>query len=125
MADAFSTDVKEFIGKYIYSIAQLEIILLLRSEPQKFWTADEITQKLYLQVEMTTKLLLEIVHRGLAIRTDTGFRYEPMNSVDRNALDQLAEIYQERRVAVTAEIFSRPIDSLRAFSDAFRFRKEN
>jgi hypothetical protein len=125
MADTFSTDVSEFIGKYIHSIAQLEILLLLRSEPQRCWTADEVTQKLYLQLEMTTRLLSEIVHRGLAIRTDTGFRYEPAISADRNALDQLAEIYQERRVAVTAEIFSKPLDSLRAFSDAFRFRKEN
>ena len=124
MADAFSTDLKQFIGKYIHSVAQLEILLMLRSEPQRCWTADEVNQRLYLQPEMTSQLLAQIVQRGLAIRTESGFLYQPTTDADRNAMDCLAQIYHERRVAVIAEIFSNPQDSLRAFSDAFRLRKE-
>ena len=124
MAEVFSTDVKEFIGKNIHSVAQLEILLILRSEPQRYWTADEISQKLYLQLQMTVQLLCEIVQRGLAIRTDNGYLYQPANDAVRNAIDSLARIYHERPVAVIAEIFSNPKDSLRAFSDAFRLRRE-
>ena len=124
MADAFSTDVKEFISKNIHSVAQLEILLMLRSAPQKYWTADEITQTLYLQLQMTAQLLSEIVQRGLAIRIDGGYLYQPTSDADRNAIDRLASIYHERRVAVIAEIFSKPKDSLRAFSDAFRLRRD-
>lgn len=124
MDEPFSTDVKEFIGRHIHSVAQLEILLVLRSEPQKCWTADTITQKLYLQLEMTSRLLAEIVGRGLAIRTDSGFLYQPSDDADRSAIDHLAQVYHERRVAVTAEIFSKPKGSLRAFSDAFRLRRE-
>lgn len=124
MADAFPTDLKEFIGKYIHSVAQLEILLMLRSESDKCWTAEEITRRLYLQLEMTSQLLLEVVQSGLAIRTGSGFIYQPVNDADRIAIDHLAQIYHERRVAVIAEIFSKPKDSLRAFSDAFRLRRE-
>jgi hypothetical protein len=124
MDDAFSNDVREFIGKHIHSVAQLEILLMLRSEPTRYWSADEITKKLYLQLQMTERLLLNMVQRGFAVQSDSGFRYHPANSSDRGAIDRLAQVYHERRVAVTAEIFSKPIDSLRAFSDAFRMRKE-
>ena len=124
MADTFTTDLKEFIGRYIHSVAQLEILLMLRSEPHRSWTPQEVTQKLYLQVEMTSQLLEEIVQRGLATKTENGFYYRPISDLDRDAIDRLAQIYQERRVAVIAEIFSKPKDSLRAFADAFRMRRE-
>lgn len=124
MADALTTELKEFIAEHIHSIAQLEILLMLRSEPQRCWTIDEVTQKLYLQREMTAQLLAEIAQRGLSVRTETGFRYRPNSDTDRTTIDDLAHIYHERRVAVIAEIFSKPQDSLRAFSDAFRLRKE-
>lgn len=124
MADAFSTDLKDFISKNIHSVAQLEILLMLRSDPQRYWTADEITQKLYLQLQMTSQLLSEIVERGLANRADSGYLYHPANDADRNAIDCLDRMYHERRVTVISEMFSKPKDSLRAFSDAFRLRRE-
>jgi hypothetical protein len=36
---------------------------------------------------------------------------------------RLADTYRERRVAVVSLIASKPIDNVRAFSDAFRLRK--
>ena len=39
-------------------------------------------------------------------------------------IERLNRVYQERRVAVTTEIFSKPIDFVKAFADAFRLRKE-
>ena len=37
---------------------------------------------------------------------------------------RVAEIYRERRVAVITLIASKPIENVRAFSDAFRFRRK-
>jgi hypothetical protein len=40
------------------------------------------------------------------------------------AVGDLAATYAERRVAVITLIASRPMDNVRAFSDAFRLRKK-
>jgi hypothetical protein len=123
MSEQLSNDVREFIGKQIHSVAQLEILLTLRSDPKKSWTTEEITQRLYLQRDMTSQLLSEIVERGLAIRKENSFQYQPSSELDCDVVEQLAHLYHERRVAIIAEIFSKPKESLRAFSDAFRLRR--
>lgn len=124
MTDDFPADVKEFIGKHIHSVAQLEVLLMLRSDPERIWTLDEITSGLYLQSQMVAHLLTDVVQRGLAVQAPCGFRYQPANEADRRLIDLLAHVYQERRVAVITEIFSKPIDFVKAFADAFRLRKE-
>ena len=48
-------------------------------------------------------------------------RYGPEPIDDRSALDRA---YAERRVTVINLIFSKPIDKLRSFADAFRIKKE-
>lgn len=124
MSNEFPADVKEFIGKHIHSVAQLEILLMLRTEPEQTWTSVEITKTLYLESQMVTQLLTDIVQRGFAVQIESGFRYQPANDTDRHLIERLAQVYQERRVAVIAEIFSKPIDFIKAFADAFRLRKE-
>jgi DNA-binding IclR family transcriptional regulator len=125
MAEQLPSDVKAFIDKHIHSVAQLEILLMLQSEPERTWTAEEVTRHLYLQPQMTSQLLLEIVERGLANLTESGFRFRPASEADRLVIELLAEVYPQRRVAVISEIFSKPTDYLKAFSDAFRLRKED
>ena len=124
MSNDFPADVKEFIGKHIHSVAQLEILLMLLREPERAWTSAEITKGLYLESQMVTQLLRDIVQRGFAVQTEASFRYQPANDADRQLIERLAQVYQERRVAVIAEIFSKPIDFIKAFADAFRLRKE-
>jgi hypothetical protein len=124
MDDDFPADVKEFIRKHIHSIAQLEVLLLIGREPQRAWTTDEITSRLYLRTQMVAALLTDIVRRGFAVQEEGCFRYQPANDIDRQLIERLAEVYQVRRVAVTTEIFSKPREFARAFADAFRLRKE-
>jgi len=124
MSADFPADVKEFIGKNIHSVAQLEILLMIRGEPERSWTADEITNGRYLQSHLVAHLMEDLVQRGFAVQNITKFCYQPSDHEDRLLIDRLALVYQERRVAVIAEIFSKPIDFIKAFADAFRLRKE-
>jgi DNA-binding MarR family transcriptional regulator len=124
MPDDFPDDVKEFIGKNIHSIAQLEVLLMLQKQPERTWTVDEITSRLYLQSEMVAHLLNDIVQRGFAVEGQGQYRYQPASDADNELVERLNRVYQERRVAVTTEIFSKPIDFVKAFADAFRLRKE-
>jgi DNA-binding MarR family transcriptional regulator len=124
MSSDLPADVKEFIGKHIHSVAQLEVLLMLRREPDRTWTLEQLTNGLYLQSQMVARLLTDIVQRGFAVQEQGSFRYQPANDEERQLIDRLAHMYQERRVAVITEIFSKPIDVVKAFADAFRLRKE-
>jgi hypothetical protein len=124
MDDVFPPDVKEFIREHIHSLAQLEVLLALHREPERLWTVDEMTNVLFLRRPMVNDLLMDVVHRGFAARDGEQFRYHSANEGVRRAIDRLAELYKERRVAVTTEIFSKPIDFVKAFADAFRLREE-
>jgi hypothetical protein len=122
MVDGLPNDVREFIRQHIHSLAQLEVLLTLRREPERLWTIDEVTTALYLQRQMVNDLLLDVVRRGLAEQEAGNFRYRPANDVLAALIDRLAQLYQERRVAVTTEVFAKPVDSVRAFAEAFRLR---
>ena len=124
MSESLPADVKEFIGQNFHSVAQIEVLCTLYREPGRAWTAEEITNLLYLQREMVHELLMDLVRRGFVVETNATFRYQPANTTIAQLIERLVQLYHERRVAVTTEIFSRPIDSVKAFADAFRLREE-
>jgi hypothetical protein len=124
MDEVFPNDVKQFIGQHIHSVAQLEVLLTMQREPARQWSADEITSLLFLQPKMVNDLLRDLVGRGFVVQSGERFQYQPANSDLATLIDCLAKLYRERRVAVTTEIFSKPIDFVQAFADAFRLREE-
>lgn len=124
MGDNFPADVKEFIGQNIHSLAQLEVLLILRAQPERSWSVDELTNVLYLERQMVSELLKDLVGRGFAVQAKASFCYQSKNDIVDGLIERLAQLYQERRVAVTTEIFSKPIDFVKAFADAFRLREE-
>jgi hypothetical protein len=124
MSDDFPTDVKQFIGHHIESLAQLEALLLLRKDAEREWKTDEIAKILYITPEMSAALLADLARRGFAVPRETCYRYRtPEAGIDRT-IEQLARVYQERRVAVITEIYSKPQNKVQTFADAFRLRKE-
>jgi hypothetical protein len=124
MGDDFPSDVRNFIGQKIHSVAQLELLLLLRGASEHLWTAEEIAKPLYIQPQTAASLLADLVANGFAVQSGPGFYYQPANDIVASLIDRLANLYQERRVAVTSEIYSKPVDFVKAFADAFRVRKE-
>jgi hypothetical protein len=72
--------------------------------------------------------LEEFVRGGLLSRTGgtpLEYRYAPASTKLDTAVDGLARAYTERRVSVINFIFSKPVDKIRTFADAFRLRKED
>jgi hypothetical protein len=121
-------DVRRFIAGNISSVAQLEVLLLLRAEREREWTADEVSRALYAAEGGMAGQLHDLVSKGLAYLTqapDARFRYRP-NADDPldDVVARLANLYKERRVAVISLIYSEPVDKARSFADAFRLRKD-
>jgi integrase len=127
MADDFSADVRQYIDQHIESLAQLEALLLLRREPERTWEAAEAAKSLYIPPEQAGTLLADLSRRGFAAAIDanaTKYRYQAAADVDR-VIGELAQAYQDRRVAVISQIYSKPLNKVQTFAEAFRLRKED
>ena len=122
-----SQEVRALLLERIDSVVQLELLLLLQGSPDRAWTAADVAQQLRIDPSWTTGQLGELVSRGLlAPSADVAgaFRYAPASPQLDLAVVQLARDYAERRVTVITLIFSKPVDKLRTFADAFRLRKD-
>ena len=127
MTDDFPDDVRQFIADHINSAAELELLLLLKGDPGKQWTADEVGKSLYTSGEMCATQLGDLSSRGLLIVTSDGqprYQYRPSSEELHRLIVRLDDLYQQRRVSVITMIYSKPVDRVRTFADAFRLRKE-
>lgn len=57
-SDFIPTDVEQFIRKRIDSVAQLEALLLLRSNDQVNWSVDAVAKRLYVRGKMALEILM-------------------------------------------------------------------
>ena len=121
-------EVRRFIATNIRSVAQLELLLTLRAEPDRWFTADEVSRSLYMAEEPTVAQLAELEAGGLLAKdaADGGprYRYLPQNQESVRLVDQLADLYHNRRLAITNAIYAGPTERIQIFSDAFRLRKD-
>jgi hypothetical protein len=128
MHDEFPADLKQFIDFYIESVPQLEALLLLRGDPHRQWQAADVAKSLYIPENIAAALLADFVRRGFVIlepHSAAGYVYRSHDAEIDRLIDQLAAAYQERRVAVVSLIYSKPLNKVQTFADAFRFGKEN
>jgi hypothetical protein len=125
MTDDFPQELKQFIAQHVESLAQLEALLILRQDAQTPWKSADLCQRLYISPDMCEGILVDLIRRGFAERTAEGaVQYRPPSDDADRLLADLAAIYQERRVAVITEIYSKPVNKVQTFADAFRLRKE-
>ena len=126
MSDEFPAELRQFIANQVESIAQLEALLILRQDAGQAWRAESLAQRLYITPEMTEAILADLVRRGFAVRLDDGgYRYVGGNSEQDRLVDELGAHYRNRRVAVITEIYSKPVNKVQTFADAFRLRRED
>jgi hypothetical protein len=128
MHEEFPPGLKQFIEHHIESIPQLEALLLLRQDPQRQWQAGDIAKALYIPDEAAVSLLVDFARRGFATlgpAAATHYTYRIRDRESDRLIEQLESVYRERRVAVTSLIYSKPLNKVQTFADAFRFGKEN
>jgi hypothetical protein len=127
MANDFPAEIEQFIAQHIESLAQLEMLLLLRTESTRSWSCFDLARQLYITPDVCTGIVADLERRGFVLRdaADSSLaRYRSTGvSVDQ-LIDQLAALYQQRRVAVITLIYSKPVKKVQTFADAFRLRRE-
>jgi hypothetical protein len=118
-------DVGQFLHQNIDSVEQLEVLLLLWRTPERGWTSQEVAIEIYSHPSSVVRRLVLLLGQGLLREQEPGcYQYAPRTAELHHTVTQLNQVYRERRVAVITLIASKPIENVRAFSDAFRIRRK-
>ena len=127
---ALPADVQSLLREHVSSYEQLHILLLLFQE-RVDWSAEALAARFKLPVTSISAALSVLASHGLVIPTseppDPKYRYaSPMNEP---AVEALVHAYQKQPLAVIRFLAEQSIeriraDALRAFADAFLFRKD-
>ena len=118
---------RRLIADYIDSVEQLEILLLLYQHPERSWSAESVARELRVSPMSAGDRLKDMTRAAILARVpgaEGEYRYAPERQMGE-AVAGLAAAYSERRVTVINLIFSKPVDKIRTFADAFRLRRDD
>lgn len=119
---ATDQDLSLFVREHVRSVWALELLLVLRRDPDRCWTVDELVRDLRASTPLVSTNLQAFERSGLAMRDDAGcFRYAPANPVLDELCATLEADYRERPVAVI-NMIAKPSDPVQSLADAFKFR---
>jgi len=124
LVEEIGQETKQFILDCIDSLEQLEILLLLRQEPERCWSAEEVNAEIKSSVTSVRSRLETLANQGLLAREPKDcYRFSPP-PLKVMVMDNLAQAYKEQRIRVIEMIFSKPSSPILGFADAFRLRKD-
>ena len=93
-------DIRDFILKHIASVAHIEALLLIWSNPEKRWSVSKVAARIYAGETETAKALEELCANGLLVRKDDVFS---LNASEENVemIGRLKEAYARHLIPVT------------------------
>jgi hypothetical protein len=120
-----SQELKTFIKEQIHSVFGLEVLLLLRRQQSRSFTASEVANELGIETdvaqqlsELTSANLISTAH-GDATR----YRYAPGDKKLESLVDQLSVAYAKQRVPILSLILAEHTDPIRGFVEAYRLNR--
>ena len=115
-------EVRDFILKYIASVAQIEALLLIWSRPEERWGLPQIAARIYTSEAETAKALDRLCADGLLVCTDGVFCLNA-STANVETIRRLQEVYTRYLIPVTDVIHSKS-RSAPSTSETFRLRKD-
>lgn len=132
-ADELPEDVQRLLRDQIESYEQLELLLLLRTELDRPWTAEALSARLRIPVSLAVAALDELQTVRLVEARPLGaerqYAYVPQSDRVEAALGSLAQAYREHPIPILKQMTANAIErvrtaALRTFADAFILRKD-
>lgn len=121
--DVVPGDLRDFILRYIDSVAQLEALLLLRANPHEVWNVATTARRLYTSEQQVAEILARLCADGLLNCAEGIYRYADVAPEQQAMIDRLAGAYERHLIPVTNIIHGKP-RRIREFADAFKFKKD-
>lgn len=126
--EGISEELRRFIAENIDSVELLEVLLLLRSNTKKEWSAENVSREIRSNPTSVYIRLSHLCARGLLSLRELPtplYRYSPRTEELDQTVAGLAKAYAERQTRVIELIYSKQTDALRNFSDAFKLKKDD
>jgi hypothetical protein len=119
-----SETAREFVRTHLTSLIQLDAALLLRADPEVWWSAERLASKLKVTVDVARPALEALAARNLLdvrIANELTYRFAPWHASAGEAMTEAAENPYEAREAVVRGGRT----AAERFADAFRVRKQD
>lgn len=119
-----SEEVRRFVRSSVKSVWALELLLLLRRDSERSWTAEALTNELRGSRQLVADILSHFIQIGLVVQSSQSYRYQPTDANLDRLVQDLDKTYAERRIAVIQEIVSAPNEKIQTLADAFKLKRE-
>jgi hypothetical protein len=124
---AFSDEFCRFLRAAVPTVDAAEVLLLLRRDPQRWWSADEVVGALAPSVSLSaaaaSACLAAFQANGLiAAGADKRVQYRPGTGELDAHVRTLAQAYLERPVTLIRVIYALRDSKIQSFADAFRLK---
>jgi len=100
-------DVRDFILERIDSVAQIEALLLIRSNPRARFHAADIARRLYSGRLAVEEALSGLCGAGLLVRVDDTYRLDGVPASTLTLIDRLLDSYSRHLIPVTNIVHSK------------------
>jgi hypothetical protein len=120
-----SPSVERFIRDEIDSVPHLEALLLLWRHAPSPRSGTELANQLYIHPGQAHAIAEDLNRRGLIARDGAGsFFYDTGRQELNDLVEAVEATYRRELIRISGIIHSKASPGIRAFADAFRFRKE-
>ena len=120
-------EVDQFIVDEMDSVPHLEALLLLWRSAPRPCSLEELAEQLYITQGQASAISEDLQRRGLIAREagSTGrFFYDRQSAELNELLAAVESTYRRELIRISGIIHSKASPGVRAFANAFRFRKE-
>jgi len=112
------------VSKNLRSVWPLELLLLLRQEPQQAWHIDALVRALRASPSAITEGVTVLKKLGLVDVDQAGaYRLASRPATQDDLAQELCDLYARKPRAIMRAILAAPNDQIQTFADAFRLRK--
>lgn len=115
--------VQQFLLTRIDSIAQLEALMLLYSDPSQAWDCTEISRRLYIDEAVCAEILKGLTRQRLLVKKDARYCFLCDPPELESTVRLVREHYTKHLIPVTNLIHSKP-NRIQEFANAFKIAKE-
>ncbi len=104
-APDLTRDAERLIERHVDSVGVLDLLLLLRGEPERTWTRDAVREALACPSGWAERELERLRQGGLAAADAGGYRFAPNSTRLRAAVESVVRAWKRDRASVSKLIF--------------------
>jgi hypothetical protein len=126
--DMIPKEVLDLVGDHITSVEQVTVLAALAADPKRQWTVAELARELRSTEPSIQSRIDDLSSAGilnLPLGQSKAIKYLPSSDKCDQSIQKLLDAFKAYPNRVIDLIYSKPASKLKAFSNAFRFRKDN